>query len=164
MRRKWRHRKKRNFIRHKRFSPDDITDHHRKPRKLGGKYNPGNIIRVRRNRHEAWHTLFDSLDAPWLFDKLLNYWYSFGESISRHNTIYGRINRKKIAWMTLFGYTKPSEIADLINEVWMDPAFKIRTNGKGLAGARLISVQHNLTIRSDIEIYKIRSQAMLNAA
>lgn len=164
MRRKWRHKKRKNFIIHKRFSPDDITTHHRKPKKLGGKNGRHNISYVRRDQHEAWHTLFDSLDAPWLFDKLLSYWHSFGESISRFNTIYSKINHKKIAWIILFKHKKPSEIAELINEVWIDPSFKIQTNGDGLTGARLISIQHNLTIRSDIEVYRIQTQVVLSAA
>lgn len=35
-----------------------LTTHHRKPRSIGGKSEPRNIVRIPGNKHAAWHLLF----------------------------------------------------------------------------------------------------------
>lgn len=43
-----------------------LTRHHRKPRSIGGKSEPRNIVRIPGNKHAAWHTLF----ANWVPEKI----------------------------------------------------------------------------------------------
>ena len=40
-----------------------LTIHHRKPRSIGGKSEPRNIIRIPGNKHAAWHLLFSNFQA-----------------------------------------------------------------------------------------------------
>lgn len=39
-------------------NPTYHTEHHRRPRTLGGKSEPRNISKVPVNKHRAWHLLF----------------------------------------------------------------------------------------------------------
>lgn len=137
--------KKYNFKR--RFSPDDETRHHRKPRRLGGSNSGNNISFVTRDKHDAWHTLFDSLSAPLIFDKFIRYWNTFGESLSMHNFLFGKMNNKKKAWMTLFDGYEPHRIISEINDVWLDPAFRITAKFPNLSNAKLINVRYGRVIR-----------------
>lgn len=50
---------------------DYMTDHHRKPRFLGGSDESSNISRVRRKEHEAYHLLFNHM-TPEKIAELLN--------------------------------------------------------------------------------------------
>ena len=138
MRRKWRHKKKRNFRIGRSFSPDDITRHHRKPRRLGGENSGINISYVRRDEHAAWHILFDSLDAQGVIIKFKEYWMRFGRRISINGEIFGKITKKKRAWQTLFGNKPIHRIISEINDIWLDPEFKIRARIPNLKESTLI--------------------------
>jgi hypothetical protein len=37
-----------------------LTTHHRKPRSIGGKSEPRNVVRIPGNKHAAWHLLFSN--------------------------------------------------------------------------------------------------------
>ena len=44
------------------MSKSDVhTNHHRKPRSLGGDDTARNVIRVPDKKHQAWHMLFSNL-------------------------------------------------------------------------------------------------------
>lgn len=137
-----------NFKR--RFSPDDETRHHRKPRRLGGSNSGNNISFVTRDKHDAWHTLFDSLSAPLIFDKFIRYWNTFGESLSMHNFLFGKMNNKKKAWMTLFNGNEPHRIISEINDVWLDPAYRITAKFPNLRNAKLIKIRDGKVIRDTV--------------
>ncbi len=47
----------------KRNDPNGMTEHHRKPKKLGGTDAPKNISRITRVKHTSWHTLFNHMEA-----------------------------------------------------------------------------------------------------
>jgi len=51
--------------------PIHNSRHHRKPRSLGGQTIPENISSVDIKKHQAWHTLFNNMEAP-LICKMLN--------------------------------------------------------------------------------------------
>jgi hypothetical protein len=57
-----------------------LSDHHRKPKSVGGKTTARNISRIPINRHQSWHTLFDN----------------------KH----------------------PDEIAEIINDIYLDPDYE----------------------------------------
>ena len=40
-----------------------LTTHHRKPRSIGGKSEPRNLVRIPGNKHAAWHLLFANFTA-----------------------------------------------------------------------------------------------------
>jgi len=42
----------------------EMDKHHRKPRSIGGKNKPRNVIMIQQNLHRAWHTLFGNMSAP----------------------------------------------------------------------------------------------------
>lgn len=42
---------------------NQMTRHHRKPQKLGGTHEDRNISKISREKHEAWHLLFNHLDV-----------------------------------------------------------------------------------------------------
>lgn len=130
-----------------RSSPLDETRHHRKPQRHGGSNNGNNISFVPRYKHEAWHVLFDSLIAPAIFDKFIGYWNAFGESLANFDCIFGRINRKKSAWIILFDGYKAHQIVAEINDVWLDPAYRITAKFPNLSNARLIRVRDGRIIR-----------------
>jgi hypothetical protein len=139
-------RKRCNFKR--RFSPDDETRHHRKPRRLGGSNYGDNISFVCKGKHEAWHVLFDSLSAPAIFDKFIKYWNTFGESLANLDQIFGRINKKKSAWIILFGGLKAHQIVAEINDVWLDPAYRITAKFPNLSNAKLIRIRDGRIVKS----------------
>jgi hypothetical protein len=140
---KWRDKCKQGI----RFNPLDETKHHRKPRRLGGSNNGNNISYVLRFKHEAWHALFDSLGAPEIFDKFVRYWDSFGESIASLGHVFGRINKKKSAWIILFGDLNEHQIVSEINDVWLDPTYRITAKFPNLSNAKLVRVRDGKVIR-----------------
>ena len=127
--------------------PDDITRHHRRPKKHGGSNHESNISHVRRDKHGAWNVLFDSLKVPYVFDNFIRYWNGFGRSLTNSNFVYGKIKRKKVAWMILFGGLKPHEILFEINNVWIDPRFRIFAEFPELNNAKLIRIRDGRIIR-----------------
>lgn len=129
------------------FRPDDITKHHRRPKKHGGSDSKDNISYVRRDKHEAWNVLFDSLKVPYVFDNFIRYWEGFGRSLTNDNFLYGKIKRKKVAWMILFNGLRPHEILSEINNVWIDPRFHIFAEFPNLSNAKLIRVRDGRIIR-----------------
>ncbi len=40
-----------------------LTTHHRKPRSIGGKSEPRNVVRIPERKHAAWHVLFANRTA-----------------------------------------------------------------------------------------------------
>lgn len=40
-----------------------MTRHHRKPRSIGGKSEPRNVVRIPGHKHAAWHLLFYNATA-----------------------------------------------------------------------------------------------------
>jgi hypothetical protein len=40
-----------------------LTRHHRKPRSIGGKSEPRNVVQIPGNKHAAWHLLFRNFPA-----------------------------------------------------------------------------------------------------
>jgi hypothetical protein len=127
--------------------PDDITRHHRKPKRHGGSNYESNISNVRRDKHQAWNVLFDSLKVPYVFDNFIRYWRSFGRSLTNSNCLFGKIKRKKVAWMILFDGLKPHEILSEINNVWIDPGFYIFAEFPDLNNAKLIRIRDGKVIR-----------------
>lgn len=47
--------------------------HHRLPRSIGGNDDARNVIWVSRNRHQAWHTLFQNWEVPRIVEEI-NRW------------------------------------------------------------------------------------------
>lgn len=52
----------------------EMTDHHRRPESLGGKFTPENISRVPAGKHRAWHTLFKSHTPQVIADIINKIW------------------------------------------------------------------------------------------
>lgn len=50
------------------------SQHHRKPRSLGGLSTPKNISMVSINQHEAFHTNFSNMTVPEICDELNKVW------------------------------------------------------------------------------------------
>jgi len=64
------------------MSKHSLSEHHRKPRSLGGSSDKRNLIRIKENCHRAWHLLFQAknpqeiaqlinsiyLDPDWKFE------------------------------------------------------------------------------------------------
>ena len=121
-----------------------ITEHHRRPKSRGGKRVKGNISRVTRAQHEAWHTLFDNYKVSRMCHEFRFFYDLFGEDSQKNardqmphdqrinNWIRGTNKRhvesrlrKWHAWMTLFGGKSLEKIIREINEVWIDPTFRL---------------------------------------
>lgn len=49
-------------------------NHHRKPRSRGGDNSPRNIVRVPRNKHEAFHLLFENHSPEEIATILNDFW------------------------------------------------------------------------------------------
>lgn len=131
----------------KRFSPDDETRHHRKPQRHGGSNNGNNISFVPRYKHGAWHVLFDSLKAPAVFNNFIWYWNAFGKSITNFGHTFGGDNRKISAWIILFDDLKAYQILAEINDVWLDPAYRITAKFPNLSNAKLMRIRDGRVIR-----------------
>jgi hypothetical protein len=50
------------------------SQHHRKPKSLGGKSNPENVIWLEDKKHLAWHTLFSNM-TPYEIATEINKFY-----------------------------------------------------------------------------------------
>jgi len=54
--------------------PQKLSRHHRKPVKNGGSDHPNNISLVSKTKHQAFHTLFGTMDPQGIADELNNTW------------------------------------------------------------------------------------------
>ena len=44
--------------------------HHRKPRSLGGRREPKNLVRLPHKKHQAWHLLFANFTPQQIADEI----------------------------------------------------------------------------------------------
>jgi hypothetical protein len=106
--------------------PGRLTNHHRKPGSLGGKKINGNISRVPRREHEAWHRLFDNLEAPVILEKLKGFLVTFSAVATEGELLTpGRVSKQRLAWEILFRDMIIDEILVVINSVWIDPDYEL---------------------------------------
>lgn len=125
----------RRFKRRRKNLPFDETKHHRKPQSLGGRDDTENISLVYRYKHEAWHLLFDNLPAQKMFEKFLEFYDVFGPENSRspfqtriiQEWVRARKSRiKKLhAWKALFDNMSTVQIVSEINQIWIDPDYRL---------------------------------------
>lgn len=127
--------RKRRSKKKRKNGPCDKTKHHRKPASLGGRNFRGNIFYVPRFKHEAWHILFDNFPASKIVELFQEFYEIFGTDKkkskfrSRRNREWIRTKssrlKKKLAWDTLFGGMTLEKIVDQINEIWIDPNYRL---------------------------------------
>ena len=125
----------RRYKRTRRHSKYDETEHHRKPRSLGGKTEQSNISYVARYKHEAWHLLFDNLPANKVLERFKDYWELFGNKDKTKQQIRrdrfwiknSKPRAKKAhAWYLLWEKKNLVDIINEINHVWIDPDYKFK--------------------------------------
>lgn len=111
--------------------PGNSTRHHRQPVSLGGESVSENISIVPRNKHRAWHALFDNFSAPQILHELVFYYNIFCAAENKDRFQIWKWNRRRSepkarrAWNCLFRGMTELEIAEEISRVWLDPAYKI---------------------------------------
>lgn len=105
--------------------PGRLTDHHRKPSSIGGHKRNGNISRVTRREHAAWHKLFENYPAPVILEALKKFLVLFSiEATDGELLSPGCISKQRLAWEILFRDKHINEIIGVINTVWLDPDYE----------------------------------------
>lgn len=114
---------------------DNLSRHHRKPRRLGGTDDSSNISWVPRGRHEAFHLLFDSFPVETVTEWLNLFLDLFGtrgtvsnEQERRGDYWMGEKKsrlKKKNAWFVFIEERELEEIVDDMNANWIDPDYQI---------------------------------------
>ena len=135
--------------------PKAVTEHHRKPKSIGGApYDPRNISMVTHAKHEAWHVLFLDLPATDIMERFRDDYDAFGSFSSKtkqevmiyEEWIRGNprnLTRQK-AWGTLFKNKSLEEIVRQINTVWLDPDYILTI---GTVRAVSINLSHAAKIK-----------------
>ncbi len=114
-------------------------EHHRRPRSLGGTSKPSNISYIEPNKHRAWHILFGNMNVYQIAKKLNNrkekpkgitVYCKFinGSPVmlkGKHHS--NNINKTTKAWNDLFTDLDFEEILHLINHLYLDPSYRLRT-------------------------------------
>ena len=103
------------------------TKHHRKPRSLGGKTETGNISSVTRREHQSWHTLFSNHSASEILEHFKRFYALFSEDADMGGQIHppSGITQQWRAWTILFGNMDLKDMIYTINEVWLDPDYRL---------------------------------------
>ena len=94
--------------------PGKGTEHHRKPSSIGGTRSHGNISKVPRYKHEAWHGLFSNLSAPDILEEFKKFYKIFSGDASDEKC------KQQRAWEILFSKMSLEEILLVINTTWLD--------------------------------------------
>ena len=110
-----------------------LTIHHRKPKSLGGKKEDRNNSYVYEPEHQSWTALFYNVDAPEVALRIHYFYNNFGggKELTRTNFPQKLIRSKKDrikmkrAWRVLFGGLPLQEILSTINQVWLDPDYRL---------------------------------------
>ena len=115
----------------------EITDHHRRPRSIGGSKDPANISKISIRIHKAWHIIFGNMSAEQICNyinenfkpKGLTLVCTFingrqclmqGNNKSNSSDLY----KISLAWNTLFEKNLSfKKKIDFINNVLLDPAY-----------------------------------------
>ncbi len=121
-----------------RINPNKLTRHHRKPRRLGGGNEKENIIMIRRDEHEAWHTLFNHMQA-YQICTIINYWgilqpytvHICDKNSGKQFNCFPDCSLREItpkqrqAWDLLWGKLEAIAIIYDINTRFIDPDFEL---------------------------------------
>lgn len=107
--------------------PNRLTIHHRKPTSIGGEDSERNTSIVRRFKHEAWHNLFSNCPADGIQQRFVQLYNRFVVDATLHKTErkgWKYIKRQR-SWRRLFGDMTLEQMMQDINEVWIDPDFRL---------------------------------------
>lgn len=129
--------------------PERYSKHHRKPEVNGGTMAPRNISNVTRLDHDAWHVLYDTLEAFDILPLFRNDYevhsVHFPKSelsqklYEEHSNKNYKRKRRKIMWDRLFADKTLSEILHAINTIWLDPDYKFHEEIARIKKFRLVA-------------------------
>lgn len=91
--------------------------HHRKPVTLFGDHSLRNTLKLEHDVHMWWHQLVANLPAHEILREFNNYLDPVSFETYRPY--------QKNAWRQLFGGMSPHEIAHKVNELFLDPDYKM---------------------------------------
>lgn len=112
---------------------EKLSKHHRKAEVNGGGHERRNISYVKRVDHDAWHILYDTLEASDILALFKNDYEVFGvdnQKTDLAKTLYAQYSmknkkqkRRRAMWDRLFSDRPLDEILKIINTRWLDPDY-----------------------------------------
>ena len=113
-----------------------LSKHHRKAEVNGGTGKRRNISYVLRSDHDAWHILYDTLEAKDILVLLKNDYEVYGTDIQKSDLAHSLYiqysekdseqKRRRIMWDRLFFDKSLDEILKTINTKWLDPDYVVQ--------------------------------------
>lgn len=110
------------------------TEHHRRPKSIGGADHKANISYIQPSVHRDWHTLFGNMNAEQICNKINTLFKPKGVTVVctfingkevefRGDKSSKNRNKQNIAWARLSNGASFEKTIEYINNVLLDPSY-----------------------------------------